>query len=173
MDGYAVREADLTGFPVSLRVIGESFAGGGWNGAIAAGECVRIFTGAPVPAGADRVVIQEDVRRDGGVAIIESTPGRAVISAVRGSDFTAGDELLGAGRMLDPRALVAAAAARHRRGRGLSARRDCTSSAPATSLPSRGRRRDRPDAIPDSVVARGGRAGGAMGRAVRRPPAPA
>ena len=56
MDGYAVREADLAAFPVTLEIIGEFFAGAAWNGAVAPGTCARIFTGAPVPAGADRVV---------------------------------------------------------------------------------------------------------------------
>src|SRR6266571_5271100 len=64
MDGYAVRDADLTEFPLSLSVVGESFAGAAWNGTVAPGTCARIFTGAPVPAGADWVVIQENVRRE-------------------------------------------------------------------------------------------------------------
>jgi len=49
MDGYAVREVDLAALPAKLRIVGESFAGGGWSGAIEAGECVRIFTGHPFP----------------------------------------------------------------------------------------------------------------------------
>ena len=110
MDGYAVRDADLTGFPVTLRIVGESFAGGRWAGQLAAGECVRIFTGAPVPAGADRIVIQENVRREADVAIIEVQPGPASYVRRHASDFKMGDELLGTGRPLDPRALVAAAA---------------------------------------------------------------
>src|SRR5436309_3127017 len=61
MDGYAVREADLVTVPVSLRMIGEAFAGAAWKGAVAGGTCTRIFTGAPVPSGADRVVMQENV----------------------------------------------------------------------------------------------------------------
>ena len=77
MDGYAVRDADLTGFPVSLEIAGESLAGSGWSGAVGPGACARIFTGAPVPAGADRVVIQENVRREGRVAIIDQLPGAA------------------------------------------------------------------------------------------------
>src|SRR5688500_18564725 len=64
MDGYAVREADLARLPASLRVAGESFAGHPCGAPLAAGTCVRIFTGAPVPAGADRVVVQELVRRE-------------------------------------------------------------------------------------------------------------
>ena len=51
MDGYAVRDGDLAVLPARLRVIGESFAGGAWK-AIGSGECIRIFTGAPVPDGA-------------------------------------------------------------------------------------------------------------------------
>jgi molybdopterin molybdotransferase len=108
MDGYAVREADLPG---RLRLIGESFAGAGFEGALAAGTCVRIFTGAPVPAGADRVVIQEVAVREGDRVILPEQPGPARYIRARGSDFRAGEILLEAGRRLDPRALVAAAAA--------------------------------------------------------------
>ena len=111
MDGYAVREADLTAIPARLRVIGESFAGTGWNGSVGKGECVRIFTGAPVSIGAERVVIQENVHRDGDTAIIDEHPGRARHVRERGGDFEQGDELLQAGRMLDKRAIIAAAAA--------------------------------------------------------------
>ena len=111
MDGYAVRDADLETLPARLRVIGESFAGRGHDGVLEDGTCVRIFTGAPVPAGADRVVIQEMVRRDAGLAIVESPPGKARHIRRRGSDFEAGDELLSSGRRLDYRALVAVAGA--------------------------------------------------------------
>jgi len=111
MDGYATREADLDTFPVSLQIVGESFAGKGWPGEIARGECVRIFTGAPVPSGAERVVIQENVRRDGDVAIIAERPGSARHIRKRGSDFAADEVLLPTGRFLDARAIVAAAAA--------------------------------------------------------------
>ncbi|HEX7759279.1 MAG TPA: molybdopterin molybdenumtransferase MoeA, partial [Caulobacteraceae bacterium] len=62
MDGWAVRSADCPG---SLRIVGESAAGHGYEGALGPGEAVRIFTGAIVPAGADAVVIQEDARREG------------------------------------------------------------------------------------------------------------
>src|SRR3954449_9040142 len=57
MDGWAVRAADCPG---TLRIVGESAAGHGYEAAIGAGEAVRIFTGAAVPAGCDSVVIQED-----------------------------------------------------------------------------------------------------------------
>jgi molybdopterin molybdotransferase len=108
MDGYAVREADLPG---SLRIIGESFAGSGFEGAAGPGTCVRIFTGAPVPRGADRVVVQEVAARGGDSVAIGDISGAPRCIRPRGSDFRAGEILLVAGRRLDPRALVAAASA--------------------------------------------------------------
>ena len=62
MDGYAIRHADAPGM---LRVIGESAAGRGFSGRCEPGTAVRISTGAAIPEGADTVVIQEDVRREG------------------------------------------------------------------------------------------------------------
>jgi molybdopterin molybdotransferase len=111
MDGYAVLQADLDGGQTRFRVVGESFAGAAQVPAIAPGECLRIFTGAPLPAGADRVIIQEVVQREGDEALMAGplSSGRHV--RAQGSDFIAGDTLLPAGRTLDPRALVAAAAA--------------------------------------------------------------
>jgi len=111
MDGYALQEADLGKLPSRLSVIGESFAGRGWGGALEPSQCVRIFTGAPVPTGADRVVIQENVRRDSDVAVVDQHPGNARHIRKRGSDFEAGEQLLPAGRFLDSRAIVAAAGA--------------------------------------------------------------
>lgn len=111
MDGYAVADADLRAVPARLTIVGESFAGAGFGGSMGAGECVRIFTGAPVPAGADRVVMQENVRREGDIAIFESAPGNARHVRVAGNDFRSGDQLLDSGRFLDPRGIVAAAAA--------------------------------------------------------------
>ena len=111
MDGYAVRDADLQDFPVSLTVRGQSCPGSGWQGTVEPGTCVRIFTGAPLPAGADRIVIQEQVRREGDRAIIDAPPGTAAWVRAQGSDFQAGDELLAPGRLLDAGALIAAAGA--------------------------------------------------------------
>ncbi|WP_294443846.1 molybdopterin molybdotransferase MoeA [uncultured Sphingomonas sp.] len=111
MDGYAIREADLCRLPVRLIVAGESFAGAPFYGTIAAGTCARIFTGAPVPAGADRVIVQEIVERDGTDAVIVSVPGSARHIRKACSDFRAGDVLLPAGTLLEPRQLIAAAAA--------------------------------------------------------------
>ena len=110
MDGYAIREADLASFPARLPLSGESFPGQ-LPPPIANGECVRIFTGAPVPEGADCVVIQEIVRREGEWAIFEREPGPARHIRSRGSDFRSGERLLGSGRLLGPRSIVAAAAA--------------------------------------------------------------
>src|SRR5271163_2769880 len=65
MDGYALRAADTAAAPLALMVIGESSAGRAFKGALGQGEAVRIFTGAPMPEGADAIVVQEDVQRDG------------------------------------------------------------------------------------------------------------
>jgi molybdopterin molybdotransferase len=111
MDGYAVREDDLDHFPALFELVGGSYAGSRWDGSVTPGTCVRIFTGAPVPEGADRVVIQEKMRSTGSAATIDEHPGDARHIRKRGSDFVQGEELLLAGRSLDPRALVAAAGA--------------------------------------------------------------
>lgn len=108
MDGYAVRDADLPG---RLNMVGQSFPDVGYAGTLAAGQCVRIFTGGPVPDGADRIVIQEMVRREDDIAIIDEVPGPARHIRRGGSDFEVGDVLLDSGRVLDARALVAAAGA--------------------------------------------------------------
>ena len=65
MDGYAVRLADVVDANAKLKVIGEVAAGQMPDKAISAGECMRIFTGAPLPEGSDHIVIQEDVTRSG------------------------------------------------------------------------------------------------------------
>ncbi|HEY0436332.1 MAG TPA: molybdopterin molybdenumtransferase MoeA, partial [Phenylobacterium sp.] len=62
MDGWAVRGADTPG---TLRIVGESAAGRGYEGGVGAGEAVRIFTGAALPDGCDAMVIQEDAVREG------------------------------------------------------------------------------------------------------------
>jgi molybdopterin molybdotransferase len=111
MDGYAVRDADLLHLPARLKVVAESFAGHAFHGEVQPGSCVRIFTGAEIPTGADRVVIQENVRQEGDVAIFETSATKAAHIRRQGSDFQAGDIILGEGTWLGPRQLVAAAAA--------------------------------------------------------------
>ncbi|WP_395539543.1 gephyrin-like molybdotransferase Glp [Neotabrizicola sp. sgz301269] len=105
MDGYAVQGDPKPGD--SFTVIGEAGAGHRYAGSLAAGQAVRIFTGAPVPAGATRVVIQEDVRRDGDRITLTSTDSGANIR-LRGQDFPAGAAL--APRRLRPADLALLAA---------------------------------------------------------------
>src|SRR5580658_3608310 len=88
MDGYAVRAADIEKVPVNLRIVAEIPAGAGFSGMLDKGEAARIFTGAPLPEGADTIVIQEDTERDGDtVRVTEGAPlGRYVRRA--GLDFS-------------------------------------------------------------------------------------
>ncbi|MGR0187171.1 molybdopterin molybdotransferase MoeA [Azospirillum aestuarii] len=115
MDGWAVRAADIVpasaDAPVTLRRIGESAAGHAFAGTVGAGEAVRIFTGAPLPAGADAVVMQEDCEDAGDrVRVGRAVPaGRFIRPA--GLDFTAGEEVLPKGRLLTARDVALAAAA--------------------------------------------------------------
>ena len=106
MDGYAVRSADTPG---TLQVGGESAAGRGFEGRCLPGMAVRISTGAAMPAGADTVVIQEDVRREGDSVVVPAVAAGNSIRP-RGGDFSAGAILLPAGRRLDGVALSLVAA---------------------------------------------------------------
>jgi molybdopterin molybdotransferase len=107
MDGWAVRAADTPG---SLRIVGESAAGHGFEGAVGPGEAVRIFTGAALPAGCDAVVIQENATRDGQAVTVPETAARRDVRPA-GGDFTAGARLLERGMRVDPWRLSLAAAA--------------------------------------------------------------
>ena len=113
MDGYALRAADLAVLPAQLRVIGASAAGHGFGGAVGPGEAVRIFTGAPVPTGADTVIIQENTTAEADlVTILQAEPlGRNIRAA--GLDFAQGDVLLARGTRLGPCELALAAAMNH------------------------------------------------------------
>lgn len=111
MDGYAVRDSDLGDLPTRLPLAGESFAGQGFGGPLPSGACVRIFTGAPVPQGADRVIVQEVVTREEDVALFKEPPGPARHIRRAGSDFKEGDVLLDVGTSLRPGAVIAAAGA--------------------------------------------------------------
>ena len=113
MDGYAVRSADVTRLPATLRVVGESIAGRGFAGSVAAGQAVRIFTGAPIPLGADAIVIQENVDREGDRVVVSEGACDPAHIRKRGCDFHEGARILSAGRVLDARALTLAAAAGH------------------------------------------------------------
>lgn len=114
MDGYAVRSADAREPFRALRVVGESAAGCAFTGAVEPGEAVRIFTGAPVPTGADAVLIQEQARveSDGTVRPSASVDlGQYVREA--GIDFVEGETLLAKGTWLTPGAIALAASAGH------------------------------------------------------------
>ena len=100
MDGYALRRAELAP-GARFRVTGEAAAGRAFPGRIGPGEAVRIFTGAPMPDGADAVVIQEDVARDGDTIAVLDTPGKGTNVRLRGCDFAPGDRL-SAPRRLSP-----------------------------------------------------------------------
>ena len=103
MDGYALAGAQLPAEgEQGFKVIGTAWAGRPFDGAPGDGECVRIMTGAPMPAGADTVVMQERVRREEDIAFIGAghKPGQNV--RVAGEDLKAGDEALPAGALLRP-----------------------------------------------------------------------
>jgi molybdopterin molybdotransferase len=113
MDGYALRAADLADIPATLTVVGMSSAGHRFDGAVGTGEAVRIFTGAPVPAGADTVLIQENTRREGDlvIALQGERKGRHIRAA--GLDFSQGEVLLETGRRMGAAELALAAAMNH------------------------------------------------------------
>ena len=103
MDGYAVRAEDVVTIPVQLALIGTSAAGRAYSGTVKPGTAVRILTGAPVPKGADAIVIQENTSREGPLLTVlqPSPPGKHVRR--RGLDFAVGDELVPANHRLGPR----------------------------------------------------------------------
>lgn len=113
MDGYALRAADAAAPGATLRVVGESAAGRGYAGRLGSGEAARIFTGAPVPDGADAILLQEDASRGGDLVTFSeaATAGRHIRRA--GLDFSAGEILLEAGRRLGARDLALGAALGH------------------------------------------------------------
>jgi molybdopterin molybdotransferase len=112
MDGYAVRAADGAVLPATLRLVGQAAAGAGYRGRVGHGEAIRIFTGAPVPDGADTIVIQENADEvRGQVTVKELSPVPHI--RPRGQDFSEGEVLLAAGTRLGPRELMLAAAMNH------------------------------------------------------------
>jgi len=100
MDGYAVRAIDVAP-GAQLTVIGEAAAGHRWQGSIAPGQALRIFTGAPIPEGADRVVIQEDVDRSSSVITIRDGVDSTAHIRPAAADFAVGDSMA-APRILRP-----------------------------------------------------------------------
>lgn len=101
MDGFAVRHADLAADAV-LTLAGEQFAGGPAAPALAAGECMRITTGAPLPDGSDTVLIREDARVEGGRVHVLQVPGLGRHVRRRGEDVETGALLASTGEVLTP-----------------------------------------------------------------------
>lgn len=110
MDGYAIRAADVVPGH-SLRIVGMSQAGAAYAHALGQGEAVRIFTGAPLPADADTVIMQEEaVVADGHVSFtVAARKGHSVRPT--GNDFATGQQLIPAGQRLSPMQIAVAAAA--------------------------------------------------------------
>ncbi len=92
MDGYALRRAEVEP-DAMFKVVGEAAAGHGYAGTLRAGQAVRIFTGAPVPDGADFVVIQEDVTRRGDLITLGHRIDKKDNIRPAGGDFRLGDKL--------------------------------------------------------------------------------
>ncbi len=102
MDGYAVRAVDTIGAPVKLKVVGMVAAGHVTDQRVGAGQALRTMTGAPMPAGADAVVLVECTRTTGDVVTVEIAvdPGTSVREA--GEDVRPGDVVVSAGSVLTP-----------------------------------------------------------------------
>jgi molybdopterin molybdotransferase len=109
MDGYAFNSADAEPH-ARLALVGEAAAGQGFAGALGAKEAVRIFTGAPLPEGADVVLPQEEALVEGTELVIQQETEALNHVRLAGGDFEIGDELLPAGRILGARELALAAA---------------------------------------------------------------
>ncbi len=115
MDGYAIRTAD-TQAEARLTLIGESAAGHAFAGTVGPGQTVRIFTGAPVPEGADAVLLQEDaIRHEDGTVGMSFFPEPSRHIRPKGQDFHEGDTILTAGAVMTPARLMVAAAMDHAR----------------------------------------------------------
>ena len=108
MDGYAVRCADVAEAGVKLPVL-QRIPAGGMGHALAPGSAARIFTGAPVPPGADAVVMQEKCSAEGESVVIRQTPQRGANIRRAGEDIRNGAQVLAAGMCISPQAMGLAA----------------------------------------------------------------
>ncbi|WP_244530606.1 molybdopterin molybdotransferase MoeA [Salaquimonas pukyongi] len=113
MDGYAVRHTDLSPSKTVLEIIGEAAAGHPFAGELTPGTAVRIFTGAPVPDGADTIIIQENTTRNGDRVEVLQPADKGKFVRPAGLDFAQGDVLLKAGTVIDAQSLSLAAAMNH------------------------------------------------------------
>jgi molybdopterin molybdotransferase len=113
MDGYAVKAVDVASVPATLTVIGEAPAGRGYQGMVESGQAVRIFTGAPLPDGADSIVIQEDTEASGNQVTVKEAPAPGNFVRPAGLDFRVGDIGIPAGKLLTARDIGLAAGMNH------------------------------------------------------------
>jgi molybdenum cofactor synthesis domain-containing protein len=102
MDGYALRASDVESAPATLRVIGEIAAGAEFDGQLAAGEAIKIFTGAPIPRGADAVQKVEVTKSDGDFVVIEEAVRPGQFITPRASEVDAGQVVAERGRAIGP-----------------------------------------------------------------------
>ncbi|MGH8282622.1 MAG: molybdopterin molybdotransferase MoeA, partial [Gammaproteobacteria bacterium] len=103
MDGYALRCEDVQSpGDISLRIVGESFAGRPYAGRLNPGECVRIMTGAVVPELANAIIIQENTEQQGDVVKLKADCRKGDNIRPAGEDVKAGEMVLPAGRKLRP-----------------------------------------------------------------------
>ncbi|PPU91927.1 molybdopterin molybdotransferase MoeA [Xanthomonas albilineans] len=111
MDGFALRHCDLTpDAPSALRLVGEQFAGADRQQAITSGQCLRVTTGAPLPVGADTVVIKENAVEHDGLVEFTGMPARGAHVRAQGEDVRAGERVLEPGMLLTPSRIGLAAA---------------------------------------------------------------
>ncbi len=114
MDGYAVVAADTTGAtrstPVRLRMLDRAFTGEVSSAVVTAGACVEIATGAPLPKGADAVVMVEETARDGDIVDIFAAAAAGQHVGKRAADIATGDRIIAAGHLLTPSRIGALAA---------------------------------------------------------------
>ena len=103
MDGYAISVKDIEHLPVKLSVVGVSQAGRGFKGKINSGQTVRIYTGAPIPEGADKIIIQEEVEASDHQILIKKKVLKEKFIRESGLDFSVGDILLKKGTTLSAR----------------------------------------------------------------------
>lgn len=113
VDGYAVRFADLEAETETVLPVSGRLAAGSAAGELAAGTAIRIFTGAPMPPGADTVFMQEDVRREGDRVVLPAGLKPGANARPAGEDLAAGGLAIPAGRRLRPQDLALAAATGH------------------------------------------------------------
>ena len=113
MDGYAVRLVDVREPGAKLSVLGEVAAGAPNAFSIEAGEAVRIFTGSPMPVGADHVLVQEHAHIDGKTVVVTTAQEIARHIRKAGGDFRQGDKIIDAGTRLSARHIGLAASANH------------------------------------------------------------